>query len=315
MSRLVVGVDGGGTGSRAVLVDGRGRERGRVEGGPAVADGDPAGPTVRRISDLCARLLSEAGVQGPLEALWAGLAGAGRHEAGEGVARGLRAAGLAARVGVGTDVQAAFHDAFGDEAGILLIAGTGSVAWGRSRPGREARAGGWGPQLSDDGSGYALGLAGLTAVVRAIDGRGPATSLRAALVEAVGVSAEGEEREVPHRLVGWLAEADRARVAALAPVVVAQADDGDAVASRLVRSAVEELLCHVTALEQGLGPWADPPRVSLGGGLVAPGRPLSEIVARALHAADFGVLAGSPDAARGAAALAARLAQEPDPTA
>lgn len=310
MTGLVLGVDGGGTGSRAVLVDGEGRERGRVEGGPAVADGDPEGPTVRQIRRLCATLLRDAGVQAPVDALWAGLAGGGRPDTRGGVVRGLREAGLAERVGISTDVEAAFHEAFVDEPGILLVVGTGSAAWGRSREGREGRAGGWGPRLGDEGSGYALGLAGLRAVVRAADGRGPATSLRDALLEATGPGDAGDDRAIPFRLLHWLDAAQRADVAALAPVVVARADEGDSVASELVRSAVEELVGHVTALERSLGPWAEPPRVALGGGLVSPGRPLSEIVARALQAADFRVLAGSPDGARGAARLAARLAQD-----
>jgi glucosamine kinase len=307
MTRLVVGVDGGGSGSRAVLLDDEGRERARTHGAPVVADGRSDGPAVAEVVRLCRALLAEVGVEAPVEALWVGLAGAGREGPRAAVEEGVRKAELARRLRVGTDVEVAFQDAFGEEPGILLIAGTGSVAWGRSRKGREGRSGGWGPVLGDEGSGYALGLAGLRAVVQADDGRGSATKLRDALLAELELPVRGSETEIPHRLVEWVQAAPRHRVAQLAPVVARLAVEGDAVASAIVRHAVEALVSHVTALERGLGPWADPPRVALGGGLLAPGRPLSEPVARALMDAGFQILAGSPDGALGAAELARTL--------
>ena len=73
-------------------------------------------------------------------------------------------------------------------AGIIIIAGTGSIVLGRDAVGTEARAGGWGPLLADDGSGYAIGLAGLRAVFRARDGWGPSTALTQALQEALSLT-------------------------------------------------------------------------------------------------------------------------------
>lgn len=306
-SGLVIGVDGGGSGSRAVLVDGEGRELARARGGPAVADARPGGDAVAEVVRICRALLEEVGVGPPVEALWAGLAGAGRAQARGTVEDGLRASGLARRIRVGTDGEAALHDAFGDGPGILLVAGTGSVALGRSRKGRESRAGGWGPVLGDEGSGYRLALAGLRAVVQADDGRGSATRLREALLDELELPTDLSWEDAPHRLVTWMAGVARDRVAALAPVVAEVAREGDAVAAALVRGSVEALVLHVTALERDLGPWADPPMVALAGGLLAPGGPLSEPVARALMSAGFQVLAGSPDGALGAAELARRL--------
>lgn len=315
----MVGVDGGGSGCRAVVVDAEGVERARVEGGPVVADGRPDGPAVAEVRRVVELLLERGGLDAPVAALWAGLAGAGRRGARDPVEEGLRALGLARRVRVGTDVAVAFHDAFGAGPGILLVAGTGSVGRGRGPDGRIARAGGWGPTLGDEGSGYALGLAGLRAVVRALDGRGPATALLKTLVQALDLprlSEEGVgsgEEDAPgeglaHRILVWVGRSSRDRVAGLAPRVAEAAGAGDAVATELVDRAVAELVRHATALEARLGPWDDAPGVALAGGLLVPGRALRAPVGRALGDRGLEVLPGSPDAARGAAALARGLA-------
>ncbi|MDT8341451.1 MAG: BadF/BadG/BcrA/BcrD ATPase family protein, partial [Longimicrobiales bacterium] len=214
-------------------------------------------------------------------------------------------------VGVGTDAEAAFHDAFPAGAGILLLAGTGSVAWGRSRAGTVARVGGWGPQLGDEGSGFALGMAALGAVLRAEDGRGPATALRAAVLAHAGV-------DDPAALPAWAAAAGRARVAALAPAVVEAQRTGDGVAGALVEGAVAALSAHATALRErlaggagGRAPGPGPahtappaPPVALAGGLLGPGRPLRAPVRRALAERGFRVQEPPVCPERGAAALA-----------
>mgnify|MGYP001074909115 CR=1 FL=1 len=316
---LVLGVDGGGTGSRAVLVevpdsDGAGdgglpegmRELARTTGGPAVADGQADGPAVSEVVRVCRMALAEAGVEGPVDALWAGLAGAGRAADSEGVEAGLQEAGLARRVAVGTDVGAAFHASFPVGAGILLVAGTGSVAQARGAQGRTARAGGWGPVVGDEGSGYSMGRSALQAVLQAEDGRGPATRLRGTLLEVLGIGAEAEKPG--HEVVAWLATAERRTVARLAPLVVEVAADGDAVASAVVRGAVFQLVAHITALERALGPWPEPPEVTLAGGLLSPGAPLRGHLEEALQGLEVRLVEGSPDAALGAAARAVELA-------
>lgn len=307
MSSVVIGVDGGGSGCRAVLVDGEGRELARAAGGPAVADGRPDGPTVAAVGRVCRTILERAGLSTPVAALWAGLAGAGRESSRGGVEDGLRALQIARRVRVGTDVDAAFQDAFGEGPGLLLLAGTGSVGRGRGPGGSKVRVGGWGPVLGDEGSGYALGLEGLREVVRAADGRGPDTRLTETLLADLGVATGGSGDEVGHRVVEWIAGASRDEVARLAPRVVETATEGDLVAATLVAGAVDALVRHAAALGDGLGPWPEPPRVALAGGLLAPGRPLCAPLTEALAVAGFETVAGPPDAARGASELARQL--------
>jgi len=300
MSEFSIGVDGGGTRTRAVVVDEEGRELARAEGEAALAD--PVRPEVAAgaIADTVRRAAAEAGTELPCSALWAGVAGTGRETVRSGLEIALGRMGLARRVHVGTDVEAAFHDAFGDGRGILLVAGTGSIAWGRNDDGREGRVGGWGTLLGDEGSGYAIGLESLRRVARNADGRGPETQLRDAILGATGIATIDE-------LVGWAAGADKADIAALAPVVSESSRRGDAVAGEILVKAVEELSGHVLAVLTNLGPWRFPPSVSLGGGLLGKGGPLRRAVEVAMSEHRLTIRPDEPDAARGAAALARRL--------
>jgi glucosamine kinase len=200
---------------------------------------------------------------------------------------------------VGTDVEAAFYEAFGEGPGILLVAGTGSVAWGRGPLGRTARVGGWGQLLGDEGSGYAIGLGALRAVARAEDGRGPPTSLRSALLEALSVTDVGA-------LVPWAAAASKAEVARLAPLVARAAEEGDSVADRLLADAALQLEGHVAAVLERTGPWAAPPEVVLWGGIVGEKGPLRARVAERLAGLPVTVAARVLDPALGAARLALR---------
>ena len=109
-----------------------------------------------------------------------GAAGVGRDEERKALHAALRAEGIAATVHITTDIEIALEAAYGKGPGIVLLAGTGSFAIARLADGSLKRQGGYGWQMGDEGSGYALGRSALTAVGRAFDGRGPATGLSAA---------------------------------------------------------------------------------------------------------------------------------------
>lgn len=262
-----VGVDGGTAGTRVVVVDGDLKERARAEGPPTPVDARHPERAADAVARVVRDALASAGAGLPVAGLWAGLEGTGRETARTGVAHALEARGLAHAVGVGTDVEAAFDDAFDGGPGILLVSGAGSVALGRSERGRVARVGGWGSLLGDEGSGYAVGLEALRRVLRTVDGRGPATGLRDAVMGALGLADPGE-------LVVWAHDATKGDIAGLVPVVAAGAGAGDAVAGEILVSAVEDLEGHVLTLLQTLGPWHARPRVALAGGLLDPGGPL-----------------------------------------
>ncbi len=303
MTGLVVGVDGGGTKTRAVVLGADGGELGRVEGEPAVANaGDPS-TSAEAVAGVVRAAAGATGVTLPVEALWAGLSGAGREPARSSVERELKRTGVARAVHVGTDVEAAFQDALHGTPGILLIAGTGSIAWGRAEDGRQARAGGWGRKIGDEGSAYAIGLEALRSVVRGADGRDPPTRLKEAILERRGLAVVDE-------LVPWSEDASARSIAALARVVMATAAAGDAAAADILSRGAAELDTHVAALLERLGPWHEAPRVALGGGLLQPGSAMRHAVEERLSARGLTALERTPDAALGAASLAAELLRE-----
>ncbi|XP_022885760.1 N-acetyl-D-glucosamine kinase-like isoform X1 [Olea europaea var. sylvestris] len=130
--------------------------------------------------------------------------------------------------------------------GCVLIASTGTIAYGFTEDGREAWAAGAGPILGDWGSGYGIAAQALTAVIRAHDGRGPQTSLTLGILHKLNLSS-------PDELIGWTyADPSWARIAALVPVVVSSAEAGDLVANKILHDAVQELSSSVKAVVQRL---------------------------------------------------------------
>lgn len=296
-----LGVDGGGTRTRVALVDGEGRESARTEGPPALID--PANPhsTIHVIVELCHRVAKQAGEALPASGLWAGVAGAGTEPMRGIVESALREARIAERVAAGADAEAAFSDAFGDsQPGILLISGTGSIALGRGADGSTVRVGGWGVYLGDEGSGYAVGMAALRAIVRGQDGRGTTTSLGPPILKELGV-------EAPEELIRWVASAGKDDVASLVPIVCREVESGDAVASDIVAGAVGDLVSHVGTIIDRLEPWPAAPLVACAGGLIEEGGPLHQPLATALAESSCRLHDGVVDGARGACKLAMGL--------
>lgn len=299
---VVVGIDGGGTGTKAVAMSLEGVELGRGTAGPGLIDPLAPARAADAVREATARAVEDAGSPDTVAAIWAGLAGAGREASRSAVERILAEAGVAPRVAVGTDLTAATVDAFPEGPGILVIAGTGSVAWGRGPDGEERRVGGWGAHLGDEGSGYAIGLATLRRVLHASDGRGPPTELTDAVLAALDLQAPGD-------LVEWGHRATKSQIAALTPGVAEVAAQGDAVAVDVLDSAVHDLAGHVLGLREALGPWPEPPECALCGGLLNPGGTLREALAEALSGSGMIPLDRVVRADRGAANAALRLAR------
>lgn len=298
--RVVAGVDGGGSRMRAVLVDGTGLELGRGEAPGCVVTVETCEAAANAVVEAVADASRAAGVRLPVDSLWAGLSGAGREPARLAVLGRLRDAGLAPSLGVGTDAEAAFQDAFPDGPGILVIAGTGSIAWSRDERGRTGRVGGWGTHLGDGGSGYAIGMAALRRVALAEDGRERPTALKDRLLARLGL-------EDPRELIEWAGRAGKRDVAALVPMVEGAADQGDAVAASVLDEAAAELDAHVAAVLERTGPWSENPRLALCGGLVWERGPLRTRIVRALAGHRVALVERDVDPPLGAARLALDL--------
>jgi N-acetylmuramic acid 6-phosphate etherase len=303
---FVIGVDGGGTHARAVVVDATGDDLARGEAPGAVVTLQSPADAVAGVSRAVREAARNAGVELPGAVLWAGLSGAGHEGARLAALHELAAVGLAERVMVGTDVEAAFHSAFRGGPGILLIAGTGSIAWARSPEGRVVRAGGWGVHIGDEGSGYAVGLGALRAVARAEDGRAESTAMRDAVLGALGLVE-------PEELIPWAAAATKAEVAALVPVVARIAASGDRAASALLDDAVAELATHLTAVLSRAGSWPGRAPLVMWGGLIAREGSLRTRLLDVLTSYPVEVSEHEPDPAMGAALLALSALRDAGP--
>ena len=296
----VIGVDGGGTRTRVLLTDGTGANLGDALGGSSLLGEGEDAEVAGRIVEKVRALAGGKGVSLPVDALCAGLAGAsGRPEAREVVEERIRGAAVARRVRVVSDFQIAFHDAFGSRAGILLIAGTGSVGVGRVRGGPLRRVGGWGALLSDEGSGYRLGLGGIRAATRSAEGRDEPTTLTRRLFAALGT-------ESPRAVFEWSTRAAKSDFAALAPDVLAEAEGGDRAAGEIAERAVEGLVQHARALVEGLE-LAAGTQVALVGGLVEPGGRMRSCVEARLEEAGLRVIPRRVSPVRGAAKIALEI--------
>jgi glucosamine kinase len=303
---LVIGIDGGGTHTRLALADATGRVLASVVGeGAAIRPG-----AVAHSADVIASLVEEARLAAamtdrlPPATLVAGLAGGGQEALARALERELGRLALAGRVQVTSDAAVALDDAFGDGPGILLIAGTGSVAFARTPDGRVERCGGWGPNIGDEGSGAWIGRKALSVVTAGSDGREPGTALVGAILTAT-------ELESLDGLIPWAAQATPASLAALAPTVLATAATGDLRANAIVSIAIEELALHVRALAQRcFGDDRAGVQVALAGGLLARGSLLRKRLEHRLKAAVAGaqVLSRDVDAVTGAVRMARRLA-------
>ena len=274
MSRLVVGVDTGGTSTRVAVIE-DGQAVARAGGAGTVMRSGKGLATATTIAETVRRALGRAG-RLRTDVLVVGVAGAGREAEREELRQAIRGEGIADRVIVTSDTELALAAAFGNSEGILLTAGTGSMAVARDHGGVVHRSGGLGWQMGDEGSGYAIGRAGLCAVGRAADGRGAATLL----TERLQAATRGDSLDA---LVRWAATAGVPEVAGLAPEVLTTAEEGDAVAAAIVDHAATELVNLVLHL---MPHFRDQPAsriaVAANGGLLQPGVSLFHAVTERL---------------------------------
>ncbi|HEV2859680.1 MAG TPA: BadF/BadG/BcrA/BcrD ATPase family protein [Pyrinomonadaceae bacterium] len=241
--RLVLGVDGGGTKTRAVVADGSGRVLGEGNAGPSnplrVGVREAAG-AVREAAELAC---AAAGVRRlDIDAAEVGLAGVRRVDIRERMRDALSVLGAKA-VEVVTDADIALYGATEGRPGLVIIAGTGSICCGVNARGRHAWAGGWGPVAGDEGSGSWIARRALQAVARASDGRGRRTSLVESACEYFHVTkAEDLSTAV------YAPNMTNNRIAGFGRRVIEAAKRRDAVAREIVEDAGRELAVAAAAV-------------------------------------------------------------------
>jgi glucosamine kinase len=246
MTRIVVGVDGGGSRTRVIVADEHGAELARADGEPSAIRPGDASQSAAVVASVIAEGLRAAGLAGTRPSVvCVGVAGAGREPDRQALLQSLAGLGLADDIVVHADATIALDDAFGDGPGIVLIAGTGSVAFGRGPAGAFGRCGGWGPVCGDEGGGAWIGRRALSVVTASADGREPETALLGAVLTAAQVA-------TAHDLIPWAATAGPPGLAGLVPAVLHCAETGDLRANAVISFAAEELVLHVRTLARRL---------------------------------------------------------------
>ncbi|HHT25990.1 MAG TPA: hypothetical protein GXZ82_01905 [Firmicutes bacterium] len=230
----VLGVDAGGTSTRCWAVTTAGLLLGTGVAGPGNFYTVGAEGLADRICEVVAAALGE--VSGPAEALCLGAAGVGRLQEAEEVYAALQRRGLAKRLIIENDGYISLYAGTLGKPGVVVIAGTGSIAVGIDAGGQRRRAGGWGWLLGDEGSGYDISRQTLTAILKAADGRMPQLSCAPAVLAQLGVSGPDY---LPSAL---LTLPDRKeRIAGLAPLILDAAAE-DAIVREIVQKAAAELV-------------------------------------------------------------------------
>ena len=297
---VFLGADAGGSHS-TVVVGTRSDVLGRADGPGAAMRPSGAAKSAAVLAETARRAAAAAGLHLPVERAVVGAAGAGRAQEQRELEAALLEAGVARGVRVLADGEVALATAFGTGPGILVNAGTGSIAYARDPAGAVHRAGGYGWQLGDEGGGYWLGRRALDVAARSQDGRGEGSTLLARLLGALGLQHFDE-------LVRWTATATPAQMAALAPHVLNAAREGEGVARQAVEDAARELVELAAALARHF-PGTEPVPVALAGGLLLPQSPLTaafrERLGTALKRARL--VPDRIDSALGALRLAAEL--------
>jgi len=236
MGKYVIGIDGGGSGSKGITADMNARVLRRFRGSATNYNGGKK----KDIDENIYHLLDEAIVgrkKADCQAICIGSAGVGNPKAVQYLEEAVKAKGFTCPVMIVADSVTAHAGALNAKEGIVLIAGTGAICFGRKSTGEAMRTGGYGHLIDDEGSGYDIARRMLRAVVRAADGRGEETILRALIFKQLQITQLGE-------MISWLYEKERTKkeIAYLAVLLGEAVEAGDKVAKIIVEEAADALV-------------------------------------------------------------------------
>lgn len=276
---VVAGIDGGASSTTCVLVDSAGKVLGVGRGGPIDHLYTPSGRvrTRRALRDAVSSARGASGRRIPLRAVVAGLTGVEpRSDESRTAARMIREIARAPVVHATWDAEIAHFGASAGGSGVMVIAGTGSVAYGRNAEGRAIRTGGYGYLIDDLGGGVKIGQAALRAALRSAEDRAPATALLPMLTVRLG-----EWPKIRRQIYGE--GGGRTLLASLVPIVAKAARRGDRVARGILAEAGYELGGLVVAAAALLRMLDEPFPVFPVGGVFEIGRPVLDPMRAAMR--------------------------------
>jgi N-acetylglucosamine kinase len=307
-----LGVDGGASKTAAVVTDEAGRPLGRGMAGGSNHLRVGIEAATRNVERAVNIALVETGIAiRQIEYAYCGIAGSDHPAHHEKVVEALSVFFPGGNFVVDTDARIALTGAVGFGAGVVIISGTGSVAFGRNARGDEGRAGGWGPTLGDEGSGYAIAREGLAAIVRAHDGRAPQTAMTDLLCREYLMC---QPADLPRFVYAATTHADD--IARFGRLVMEAATAGDPVAANILEHGGRELGECVLAVARKLEMAGEDFPVAYVGGAFHAGPALIDPMRRTINAEAPKATLVQPlhTPVEGAAMMAIRAAQSPRPT-
>jgi N-acetylglucosamine kinase-like BadF-type ATPase len=262
-TQLILGIDGGGSQTRALLADMAGLVLGAGTAGPSNYQAVGFATATQALRAAIAEALRSAELppDTPLSAACFGMAGIGRPEDRARFEDWAATQGIARRCAFVSDAELVLAAGAPDGWGVALIAGTGSFCWGRSAAGHTARVGGWGYLLGDEGSGYDLAVQALRLATQTADGRGHAHAILRTILDHWHLDA-------PASLVPYVysPERTRAEIASVSAPILHLARGGDPHAAALLEQAAAALARLVATMIDKLD--LDQPPIAMAGGLL-----------------------------------------------
>lgn len=246
--RYVAGLDGGGTKTAVTIADETGQAVYSFTAGPMNYNGQDEASIRRALQEICGMIAKVCGGLDACGSICIGAAGISNPAVGSRLKALLEENGYRGCLTLVGDHETALCGAHEGLYGIILIAGTGSICYGRSADGRTHRAGGFGYLIDDEGSGYSIGRDLLTALVRAEDGREAPTVITELVYRQLGFGTVQD-------IVGFVYDKNRNKkdIAALAPLLSEACDAGDALALRIAETNAQSLVEMAAAVTERLG--------------------------------------------------------------
>lgn len=241
----VIGIDGGGTKTKAILADEKANILAQLTEDASNYHVVGKKQTAKVLSTIFHRFNLSYGISvEKCRSICIGMAGLGRTDDKAVIQSLCSEMGISQNLILTHDAKIALIGGTIKNHGVILNSGTGSIAYGISPSGKEARAGGWGHLLGDEGSGYYIAIRGLKAVIRTHDGRAEKTLLTELILDRLNFDS-------PDSLVRWIHSVDKRDIASLASPVFRAASKGDSVAKEIIKKAADELtLTAKTVIEK-----------------------------------------------------------------
>jgi glucosamine kinase len=276
--RYWMGIDGGGSNLRVAIIDDELNTKALIDkAGRVNPSGSSRSAVHSRIQRTMRDALKRAGLE-TVDGVGIGVAGAAAAYAEDWLRQVVGEVLPDAFVAPSSDNEIALVGAHGARRGVLLLSGTGSVAFGVNAAGEAWQVGGWGYLLGDEGSGYWIGMEALRTVIRQHDGTHPyGSSVTRRIMDVLNLTRA-------HEIIPWLYGADASRisdVAGLARIVLEEAERGDMRAAQIVEAGAWSLRLLATTIIERLQ--ITQPNIAFAGGLLTSDNALSRRVCALLE--------------------------------